>query len=83
MKTLAYVLNAAFIIFICLAFFNEDIRYNWNGILFFIALLLFSAVNIYSIMYHSDERGIISLFFERKRLEQEQKLENLKKNMGR
>ncbi len=82
MKTLAYILNAVFIIFVCIEFLT-DFRHDGYGISFFIALILFSTVNVLSIMSHSDGRGIVSLFFERKRLEQEQKLENLKKNMGR
>lgn len=82
MRILAYLGNIAFIIFLLVRATNQD---HLDGKVIGILLLFLTlpVVNLFVIVTSGNERNIFSLYCERKKLEQEQKIVALKKSMGR
>lgn len=81
MKILAYLGNVAFFIYLVVAAFNQD-HFNGEKVMVYALFFAFPVINLIAIA-GSGGRGFLSLYFERKRLEQEQKIFALKKSMGK
>lgn len=82
MKLLAYVANVAFLIFSFAIFFMSE---HLEGMMIMMLMLFFAlpVVNLIALAASGNGSDFFSLYFERKRLEQEQKIISLKKSMGR
>ena len=82
MKILAYILNVAFIIFLFISVFSET-KPSGRDIFLLCIFFLFATINVTALFLSSNGKNILSLFLERKRLEQEQKLNAIKEHMGK
>jgi hypothetical protein len=82
MKIFAYLANIAFFATVLFLFFFQG-RLDGKEALIFGLLFAFPVVNILALAASAKGRDFFSLFLERKRLEQEQKLHALKKSMGK
>ena len=83
MKIVASLANVAFIIFlICLWAMSNDPT-TGKDVLIWLIFFLYAVVNILALWLASKHRGFLSLYFERKRLEQEIKIDQLRKQAGK
>ena len=78
MRILAYLANTAFVIALLVSALNEP---SLNGVQILIFALLFTLPLINFLALSGKEKDFFSLYFERKRLEQEKKIAELKKSI--
>lgn len=83
MKKFVIIINFAFIAFIFILFFGSNSRPSEKDVLIFILFLAFPILNLIAFWRTSNSRDILSLFIERKRLEQEKKIADLRKSLGK
>jgi hypothetical protein len=81
LRILAYLANTAFVIALLVAVLNSD-HLNGVQILIFALLFVLPLINFLALAGSSKEKDFFSLYFERKKLEQEKKIAELKKSMG-
>ena len=82
MKILAYVGNISFAVAMLVALLSED-TLDGKQILIFVLFFALPVVNLFALAASAKGRDFFSLYFEHKRLEQEQKIIALKKSMGK
>ncbi len=82
MKILAYLGNIAFIVFLIITAVTQDHLGGKMIMLLFIFLAL-PVVSLLALASPGNGKDFFSLYFERKRLEQEQQILAIKKNMGK
>lgn len=83
MKIAAYLANVAFIIFLTCLWAMSNAPTTGKDILIWFLFFLYAVANILALWLASEHRGFLSLYFERKRLEQEIKIDQLRKQAGK
>jgi hypothetical protein len=83
-RKLAYIVNTVFVIALLVMFVISlnGPQSNRAESLIFLLLLAIPLINFLAIAGSGKEKDFFSLYFERKRLEQEKKIAELKKSMG-
>lgn len=81
MKIFAYLCNVSFIIFLVVVAFTEKSSPDGKGLMIFTVFLALPVVNLIALATSGNGRDFLSLYFEVKRLEQEQKIIAIKKSM--
>jgi len=79
MKTFAMLANIAFIILVASLFLGGSGNSSGRDIFLLAIFLALPIVNLTALWMSREHRNIVSLFFERKRLEQEIKIAELRK----
>ena len=84
MNRLAIIGNFAALIFLTFVFIDDRVWKEdaWELLLFVIIYIL-PIVNLIALFAKRDRKDFFTLFWERKRLEQEKKILELKKEMGK
>jgi hypothetical protein len=83
MKLITIFSNIAFIIFILSLSTSEVGRWNGREVAIFAVFILLPIVNLLTLCRSSEVRSLIALYMEKKRLEQEIKIEELRKSSGK
>jgi len=84
MNGLAIVGNFLGLAFLAFVFFYARIWKESTGdLIAFVLVLILLIVNLVALFSKRDRKDFLSLFWERKRLEQEKKIRELKKEMGK
>lgn len=78
MKVLAYCANGALLLLAIYVVLSGGIRDGKDAV-WFVALVLFPILNIYALASGAAGTDLLSLIIERRRLEQQQKIADLKK----
>ena len=78
MKILAYLSNLAFGIFVVVSMADAD-RLSGKDALVFVLFFAFVAINIFTLA--RSERDFLSAYFQRKKLEEEKRILELKRNI--
>ena len=82
MKRIAYLANVAFLVAVLVLFVNHG-ALDAKDALIFVLLFAMPLVNVVALAASAKGRDFFSLFFERKRLEEEEKVNALKKKLGK
>lgn len=83
MRKFVIFTNFGFIVFLFILFFRSNNQPSEKDILIFIIFLELPILNLTAFWMASNSRDIFSLFIERKRLEQEKKIADLRKSLDK
>lgn len=84
MNGLAIIGNFVGLAFLAFVFFEARVWKEGTGdLIAFVLVLVLLIVNLVALFSKRDRKDFLSLFWERKRLEQEKKIRELKKEMGK
>jgi hypothetical protein len=83
MKIFATLANIAFIILVASLFLYQNGSSSGRDIFLYIVFLALPIINIVALWISSEHRNVVSLFFERKRLEQEIEIAELHKKANK
>ena len=84
MNSLAIFGNCAALVFLAFVFFQAHVwKEGARDLIAFVLIFIVPIVNLIALYAKGDRKDFISLFWERKRLEQEKKILELKKEMGK
>lgn len=83
MKLFATLANIAFIIFVLSLFLGEIGHVDGKGVALFAVLVAFPIVNLVALWVAAGNRSLVALFMERKRLEQEMKIAELRNSAAK
>ena len=81
MINIAYISNIIFIIWVFYEAFTIT-SFSEKDTIYMALFIIFSAINIIALSTRNNARDFLALFLERKKLEQEQKIQELKKGLN-
>ena len=82
MRKLAYLANAAFAVALLVFWITNSGGIQPAGVLKLLLLFALPLINFFALAGSGKEKDVFSLYFEQKKLEQQKRINELKKSMG-